>query len=461
MQDHVFASAQGIRRISVIGLGKLGSSVAAVLASKGFEVLGVDRNPRLVAALQAGNAPVVEPGLQNLLDKAPVAASGDIATAVLCSDVSFVVVPTPSSPDGFFSNTHVVSAVREIGAALRRKDGYHLVVITSTVMPGSTGGPIREILEAASGRLLGGRLGLCYSPEFIALGSVIHDLLNPDLILIGESDTRAGDVLESIYRRVCENEPPVRRLNFVNAELAKIALNSFVTAKISFANMVSEICDRLPGADAALVTETIGHDSRIGSKYFKPALGFGGPCFPRDNVALAAMARHLGTAASIAVATDTINHRQLSRMIELVRATMASGKIGILGLSYKPDTAVIEESPGVAIASLLADAGYQVLVSDPQALGAAAAVLGNKVEAISSPAECAASADLLIIATPWPCFRHLPLSALERSGRRLTVIDCWGLLPTAKFSETVELVRLGQGRQPNSPAAAGAAASTG
>jgi UDPglucose 6-dehydrogenase len=375
--------------------------------------------------------------------------------------VTFVVLPTPSGPDGFFSNAHVLSAVREVGAALRRKDAYHLVVITSTVMPGSIGGPIREILETTSGRLLGQRLGLCYSPEFIALGSVIHDLLNPDFILIGESDALAGDILESIYRRVCDNGPPVSRMNFVNAELAKIALNTFVTTKISFANMLSEICDQLPGADAAVVMATIGHDSRIGSKYLKPALGYGGPCFPRDNIALAAIARRLGTTADIAVATDTINSRQLKRMVELVRATISSGKVGILGLSYKPDTAVVEESPGVAIASLLADVGYQVLVSDPEALGAAAAVLGNKVEFMSSAEECAASADLLIIATPWPCFRNLPLSVLTRVGRWLTVIDCWDILPATNFGGTVELIRLGQGLPSQLQAGVGTAASTG
>jgi UDPglucose 6-dehydrogenase len=450
MRDRGGAGSRTSVRASVIGLGKLGSPLAAVLASKGFEVAGMDANPKFVAALQAGRAPVSEPGLQELLALAPipVRATADLAPAVLDSDITFVVVPTPSGADGTFSNTHVISAMRDIGAALRRKDGYHVVVISSTVMPGSTDGPIREALEAAFGRRLGDHIGLCYSPEFIALGSVIRDMLNPDFVLIGESDARAGDVLESIYRAVCDNQPPIRRMNFVNAELTKIALNSFVTAKISFANMLSEICDHLPGADASVVTSTIGRDSRIGGKYLSPALGFGGPCFPRDNAALASLARSLGAQGDIPDASDVINCRQLERMTALVRGMIARGTVGILGMSYKPGTAVIEESPGVAMASDLADAGYRVLVSDPEALGAAAAVLGSKVEAVATAEECAARSDLLIIATPWPCFRELRLQALWRSGRRLPVIDCWRLLPPAEFAEVVELVYLGQGRQP-------------
>jgi UDPglucose 6-dehydrogenase len=436
------------RRISVVGLGKLGAPLAAVLASKGFEVIGVDSNPKLVADLLAGQAPVMEPGLQGLLESAakPVRATMDVDAALGASDVTFVVVPTPSRADGSFSNAHVLSAARDIGSALRRKNSYHLVVVGSTVMPGSTGGPIREALEEASGRRLGDRLGLCYSPEFIALGTVIRDMINPDFVLIGESDSHAGDVLESIYRVSCENHPPIQRMAFIDAEIAKISVNAFVTAKISFANMISELCDRLPGADAAVVTATLARDSRIGGKYLAPALGFGGPCFPRDNAAFVALARQLNTHADIPDATDSINRRQVHRVTDLVRGLIPHGTVGILGMSYKPNTAVVEESQGIAIASRLTDAGYQVLFFDPQALSAAAAVLGEKAEAVPSAQECVGRADLLIIATPWAEFRNLPLGALRRSGRPLPVIDCWHLLPASEFGQAVELLYLGRHR---------------
>ena len=433
-------------RISVIGLGKLGAPLAAVLADKGFEVIGVDLNADTVAALESGRAPMSEPGLQECIDRARVRlhATTDIADAVARTDVSFVIVPTPSGADGAFSNAHVIAAVRKIGAALRTKNSYHLVVITSTVMPGSTGGPIREALESAAGQCVGEMAGLCYSPKFIALGSVIHDMLNPDFSLIGELDPRSGDMLERICRAMCDNQAAVRRMNFVNAEIAKIAINTYVTTKISFANMLSDICDRLPDADAMVVTAALGHDSRIGGKYLTPALGYGGPCFPRDTTALASMARQLGARADIVEAADLINQQQIARMVDLVRGQLARGTVGILGLAYKANTPVVEESQGVAIAIRLAEAGYRVLVHDPEAQDAAMAVLRDKAQAVDQAEACAAASDLLIIATPWPSFQHLPHAALRRKDGRLPVIDCWHLLPPAEFSDIVDLVYLGR-----------------
>ena len=292
---------------------------------------------------------------------------------------------------------------------------------------------------------VGKTIGLCYSPEFIALGSVIHDMLNPDFFLIGELDSHSGSMLERIYRAMSDDHVPIQRMSFINAELAKIAVNTYVTTKISFANMLSEICDQLPGADAITVAAALGHDSRIGNKYLMPALGYGGPCFPRDTSALASMTRRLGVRAHIVEATELTNREQLARIVELVRALRVHGTIGILGLSYKPNTPVIEESQGVAMAALLAQAGYRVLVHDPQAMPAAMAVLRDQVEAVDRPEDCARAADLLIIATPWPSFQQLPHAALRREHGLLPIIDCWRLLPPDKFSEVAELIYLGRG----------------
>jgi UDPglucose 6-dehydrogenase len=433
-------------RISVVGLGKLGAPLVAVLASKGFDVIGVDRIPAQVAELDAGRAPVAEPGLQDLLTRArqQIKATTDIKSAVNCSEATFVVVPTPSVSDGSFSNAHVMSAIREIGAALREKNGYHLVAITSTVMPGSTDGPIRQALETSSGRLVGQDLGLCYNPEFIALGSVIHDMLRPDFILIGESDSHAGDVLASIYDRICDNRPHIQRMNLVNAEITKITVNSFVTAKISFANMVSNVCDQLPDADAGIVLKAVGCDTRIGGKYLAPALGYGGPCFPRDNAAFATMARNVGASADIAEAADAINKRQVDRVVDLVGSLLPRGTVGVLGLSYKPDTAVIEESQGTAIASRLAGEGYRVIAHDPQAHDAAESVLGAKVEVVATAEACVETADLLVIATAWPGFLDIPQQAFRRANSRLVVIDCWRMLQASKFTEVADLIYLGR-----------------
>jgi UDPglucose 6-dehydrogenase len=197
-------------RISVIGLGKLGAPLAAVFAYKGFEVVAVDINRSYVDAVNAGRAPVDEPRLQELIDasRGRLHATTDASDAVADTDVTFVIVPTPSDANGRFSNAALVSAMESIGAGLRRKDAYHIVVVTSTVMPGSTGGEIRAALERHSGRKVGRTLGLCYNPEFIALGSVIRDMLQPDMILVGESDAARGMCSRRSTRRAATTDLP-------------------------------------------------------------------------------------------------------------------------------------------------------------------------------------------------------------------------------------------------------------
>ena len=260
-------TASALPRVNVVGLGKLGAPLAAVLASRGFSVIGLDVNKTLVDALNAGKMPIIEPQLNELIaaNKQRLTATMDANEAVQQSDASFVIVPTPSDQTGFFSNRFVLQAMATLGKALRGKQGYHVVVITSTVMPGSTGSEIKAALEAASGRKVGPDLGLCYNPEFIALGSVVRDMLYPDSILVGESDPKAGDMLTSIYLQMCENKPPVQRMNWISAELTKISVNTYVTTKISYANMLADICDRLPGADVDVVTKALGADTRIGA----------------------------------------------------------------------------------------------------------------------------------------------------------------------------------------------------
>jgi len=434
-------------KISVVGLGKLGAPLAAVFASKGFDVVGTDLNLGFVDAINAGLAPVDEPGLQALIDahRARLRATASIDEAVAATDVSFVIVPTPSDASGRFSNEFMLRAVRAIGAALRRKRSYHVVVITSTVMPGSTGGVIREALEQHSGRTLGPDLGLCYNPEFIALGTVVRDMLNPDMLLIGESDEKAGDVLEHIYLKSCDNEPVVRRMNFVNAELAKISVNTFVTTKISYANMLADICDRLPGADVDVVTRAIGCDTRIGGKYLRGAIGYGGPCFPRDNVAFAALARSIGARAELAEATDSLNEYQIERVVGAVQARYQDGAIGVLGLSYKPDTPVVERSQGVALVDRLAAENYHVIAYDPKALPAAHAAVRRPFAAAESAEACVAASSLVVVMTPWPEFKTIPLDAFARSGSRLCVIDCWRILSKESIADVADVVYLGQG----------------
>lgn len=439
-----------VQSVSVVGLGKLGSPMVACLAEKGFSVIGVDVNPAYVDQINQGKAPVQEPGLDEMLgrNRDRIRATLDYTEAITHSEATFIIVPTPSEADGGFSLKYVLSAIEQIGAALRHKDQFHLVVVTSTVMPGSTGGPIREALEKASGKICGEGFGLCYSPEFIALGSVIHDMLNPDFSLIGESDERSGQMLEAIYKHLCNGHPPVSHMNLVNAELAKISVNTFVTTKISYANMLSEICERIPGAEVDVVTAAIGQDSRIGKKYLKGATGYGGPCFPRDNVAFGYLANSVGADAAIAKATDTVNRRQAARLANhLLSRLPTNATVGILGLAYKPDTNVIEESQGLALAKELLAKGFTVILYDPLALENTRQILGEQPEYAPSAQACVQQADAVVITTASAEFKKLEPAdfAPPAASPRKLVLDCWRVLDRRQLSQVCDYLALGVG----------------
>jgi UDPglucose 6-dehydrogenase len=432
-------------KVSVVGLGKLGSPIVAVLAAKGYDVVGIDTNPVFVEKINNHIAPVEEPQLQELLTehKARISATMDWTKAVAETDMTTIIVPTPSGADGAFRNDYVLSVMDEIGRVLANKPGYHLVVVHSTTMPGSVGGPIRQRLERASGRKVGPELGLCYNPEFIALGDVINGLLYPDFILIGESDKKAGDILEGLYRKVVGPNANIARMNFVNAELTKISVNTYVTMKISFANMLGEICDRLEGADVSVVADAIGRDTRIGKKYLKPAVGYGGPCFPRDTIAFGRVAHLVGSTADLALSTDAINRRQVSRLTEIVGDMIpVGGTAAVLGLSYKPNTPVIEESQGIMLAKSLKDAGFHVVAHDPMAGGSAKTVLGDAARLLPTVREALAQADVAVIITPWPEYAAIA-SDWVANGRTRFIIDCWRQLAPATFAENCKIVRLG------------------
>jgi UDPglucose 6-dehydrogenase len=432
----------------VIGLGKLGAPLAACLASKGIRVIGVDSDAAKVEALEHGRAPVFEPGLDALIRENGdfLRATSDIERAVAESEVTFIVVGTPSDGDGGFSLRHVLPVCEAVGRGLRAKREFHLVVLTSTVMPGSTGGSVRAKLEEASAKVCGVDFGLCYSPEFIALGSVIRDFLNPDFVLIGESDARAGELLENLYKRICDSKPTVARMNFVNAEITKISVNTYVTAKISFANMLARICEASPGANVDVVTAALGLDSRIGAKYLKGAVSYGGPCFPRDNRALAALARGLGAPAELAKATDRFNRAQVMWLAGLVARHATQGAAaGILGLTYKPQTDVVEEAVGFLLARELAARGFRVTAFDPAGMANARRELGEAIRFAASAEECISLSEIVIVATPWREFLAIPAASWGSGARERVVVDCWRGLKHIENVAGVRYLSLGVG----------------
>ena len=445
-----------VSSISVIGLGKLGSPLAACFAARGFRVHAVDADSQKVELIAKALPPVHEPGLAELLREgaANISATQDTQAAVRDSDATFIVVGTPSEPDGGFSLRYAVPACEAIGRAIAAKDSYHLVVLTSTVMPGSTANEICSTLERASGKRCGQDFGLCYSPEFIALGSVIRDFYYPDFLLIGESDPHAGDALSDIYKRTCKNSPAIARMNWINAEITKLAVNTYITTKISYANMLARLCEKLPGADVNVVTDALGLDTRIGPKYLKGAVSYGGPCFPRDNRAFSALASRSGAFSDLADATDRFNRAQISALADFIRSQQTTkGNIGILGLTYKPNTDVTQESFGLLLAQHLASENLPVVVFDPSA-DATQVLNGHKsIRVASSAQDCIAQSSIVVLATPWQEFRDLPvsvwiqppLSAPSFHSSPRVVIDCWRALEHLEGSQSVRYVRLGSG----------------
>lgn len=427
-----------MENISVVGLGKLGLCIAACFADKGFKVIGVDIDKEKIEKINKGMSPIEETGLDKLIKKIKgnLKTTHDYEQAVLNSNITFIVVATPSLADGGFSNEYLEKVFHKIGVILKKKREYHLVVITSTVMPQTTDKIAKYLLENISRKKCGRDFGLAYNPEFIALGSVIHDFLNPDFILIGEANKKDGDILEGLYRKTCENHPCFARMSPLNAEIAKISLNCYITTKITFANCLAAICEKVKGADANIITKALGLDSRIGSKYIKPGLGYGGPCFPRDNVAFSAFARSLEVRSKLAEMVDEVNRDQVLRVVNRINEIFKNldrnknkGKIGILGLSYKANTPVIEDSQALNIVQLLVNEGYCVSVYDPQAQENARGVLGNTVRYAKNKEDCLSDVDLGVIAVPWQEFEKLNFNKLNKN---IILLDCWRLLRNLK-----------------------------
>lgn len=402
--------------VSVIGLGKLGATLAAVLADAGNRVYGVDTNVRSVDAINAGLSPVNETGLADLIASLPpgqLTAHVGYKDAIENSEITMIVVPTPSGPNDKFINDYVVDAITNVGHHIPHiSNRWHTVVVCSTVMPGASDAVLVPALEAASGGKIGTDLGYVYSPEFIALGSVIYDMQHPDVVLIGAQDPRSENAFIKLTQSYVRGFPNYQTLRYNEAELAKIAVNTYVTMKISYANTIAEMGERLNGADAGKILEVVGQDTRIGKKYLSPGAAFGGPCFPRDNRAFAALADDLNVDAPLAVATDTVNRRLTYRLAAILRKY---DKVAVLGMAYKPNTSVYEESMGFTIAKSLAYAECEVRVHDPQArpdLPTGAIQLDTIEEAV-------AGVDAILVATPWDEYKNV-----DFKGVRL--LDAWG-----------------------------------
>ncbi|RPI34541.1 MAG: UDP-glucose/GDP-mannose dehydrogenase family protein [Chloroflexota bacterium] len=352
-------------KVSVFGLGYVGAVSAACLATDGHEVLGIDVNPQKVRQIQAGKSPIIEPGLSERVAEAvqsgQLKATTHAEAAVLASEVSLICVGTPSNGNSSLDTRYVEKVCAEIGSALAKKRSYHVVVFRSTILPSTVRELLIPILEQHSQCQAGVDFGVCMNPEFLREGSSIRDFYNPSFVIIGELDRRSGDVLEKLYQSV---DAPVFRTNIQTAEMVKYVSNAFHALKIAFANEIGALC-KTHGIDGQEVMEIFIKDKllNISPAYLRPGFAFGGSCLPKDLRALAYRAKQSDLELPLVNAVLRSNEIQIQRGIKLVEQT-GRKKIGVLGLSFKPGTDDVRESPAIPLVETLIGRGYQVMVYD-------------------------------------------------------------------------------------------------
>jgi UDPglucose 6-dehydrogenase len=430
-------------KISVVGLGKVGLSLASCLVAAGHEVVGADLDASLVDCLNRRSFPTSEPGVVERFLRArarSLTATTNVPRAVQETDATFVVVPTPSNTLGGFSLRYVLAACDEIGQALRDKTSHHTVAIVSTLLPGSSDTVVMPRLEAASGRTRGSGFGYCYNPSFIALGEVVSGIERPDYLLIGEADTRAGDAVLAIHQSIVTTKSPVSRMTPVEAEITKIASNTHETMRVSFANMLLSICSEVPGANVDRITEALAH--RMGRRFFKGAVPYGGPCWPRDNVAFAAFMDAIRAPSTLPRAVDTFNKEHGRYVLrKILEQSSAGDTVALLGLAYKPGTPVIDRAFAVDLATWLLREGRGVIGWDPLAEDEIRALLGCRIAYADSAAECFTQANVAVVTLPMPQLRDIDWTA----ARDMTVVDCWRCLPADVVRGLRRYVPLGVG----------------
>ncbi len=441
-------------KISVAGTGYVGLCTAAGFASKGYEVIASTHDPEKADKINRGIPPFFEPHLEELLKEA--VSDGYLkcevgrTEAVKKTDITFVAVGTPSQPDGRINLQHIQDCAREIGEALTEKSSYHLVVVKSTVVPGTTQNIVKPILENGSNKSCGKDFGLCMSPEFLREGSAVHDTLNPDRVVIGEHDKTSGDTLHNLSREFYSEElPPIVRTNLPTAELVKYANNAFLATKISFINQIANICEKTSGTDVNIVANAIGLDKRIGSQFLRAGLGYGGSCFPKDVKALIAFSTSLGYDPLIIKAVENVNRAQPYKAVKLAEKALGDLKdkrIAILGLAFKPDTDDIRESTSIKIINRLLENGASVVSYDPAAMTNTKKIFGERADYAPSAIECIKGANCCIVATAWEEFKQIKPRDFIQNMKTPIVIDGRRIYNPEEYSCELDFTAIGLGQ---------------
>lgn len=431
-------------RICIVGTGHVGLVYAVAFTLAGHAVVGTDVAADAIASLRKGRPTFYEPGLGAALIKAArtrrLSFSTEIVDEASRAEIVFLAVGTPSREDGSIDTSYIEAAATTVGQALRGAKGYPIVVVKSTVVPGTTETALRPALEAASGKRAGAEFGLCMNPEFLREGSAVDDALKPDRIVIGALDKRSGDALAKVYAK---NRCKKLRTDLRTAEMIKYATNSFLAMKVSFANELADLCDAVGGLNVDAVVDGMGLDPRINKRFLKAGLGFGGSCFPKDVRALLAAGRAGGYDSFLLQATLDVNDLQPNRAVKMAEdaaGDLRGQRVALLGLSFKGGSDDIRESRAIPLARALLAKGAQVVGYDPEANATFQAAVPD-VEVASDVASALAQADVCIVHNDWP--RWGKLTSKDFAGmRRKLVIDGRRILDRAAL-KGIELRILG------------------
>ncbi|WP_174247321.1 UDP-glucose/GDP-mannose dehydrogenase family protein [Acidisphaera sp. L21] len=422
-------------KIAMIGGGYVGLVSGACFADLGVDVCVVERDPAKLALLLDGKMPIYEPGLERLVHENVAAGrlsfTGDLPTAVSGVEAVFIAVGTPTRRgDGHADVSYVNAAAEQVALALTD----YAVIVTKSTVPVGTGRRIAEIVKHARPDLA---FDVASNPEFLREGSAIGDFMRPDRVVIGTQSARAQEVLRRLYRPLNLIETPILFTAIETAELTKYAANSFLAMKVTFINEMADLCEKV-GADVHDVARGIGLDGRIGRKFLHPGPGFGGSCFPKDTLALARIAQDWGAPSRLVETTVAVNEARKAGMAARVVAACGGsvrGKtIAVLGLTFKPETDDMRDSPSLPVVHRLVEEGAIIRAFDPEGMEAAKPMLPSQVVFCAGAAEALAGADAMVLITEWNEFRALAPDMLATALRDKTVVDLRNVFEPAEMT---------------------------
>ena len=427
-------------RISVVGIGFVGLSLAVTNAKAGFETIGIDADAKKIDSLKAGNPGFFEPGLKKMLADATMQNMIRFTTdfdSVPSSDITFLTVGTPLTNDGNEVDlSHVKEASEQIALSLKDKETFHLLAVKSTLPPLTTQTVIMPIFEDL---IKGRRMDVVVNPEFMREGSAIADILRPHLIVIGSNDGKGRRVLDDYYNNFYRTSPDIMHTNIPTAEIIKYANNAFLATKISFINSIGALCQRIWGADVEMVAQAIGKDPRIGSLFLRAGPGFGGSCLPKDLAGLIGISREIGANPDLFRAVREVNDRQFMTVVDMIGKQGYLAKcrtVAILGLAFKQGTDDTRGAISVVVVEELLQHGLSIRVHDPMALENFERIFGTRISYYSSIKQCLEGADCCVILTDWDEYKMLkPHNFLEWMGS-CNVIDAKRVLDAKEFQKT-------------------------